>query len=76
MKHYIVFYKGMYPEKGSRKSYQDESLYIYGDLPISTKTYPNKKTTQKQIEEQYALRWVHIINIVEVTKEQSDNYYK
>ena len=71
MKHFIVFYWGMYSSKS-----HEPSQYIYGDVPVQTRIFPNKAHVQKEIKEQFGLRYVHITSIKEVSIKEFEEYYK
>nr|WP_299488620.1 hypothetical protein [uncultured Allomuricauda sp.] len=77
MRYFIVFYRGMYPEKGPSlaKDLNLESLYIYDDKLLRQETYPNKREFITYISETFGLKWVHITDIKEVSKEDAESYY-
>lgn len=77
MRYFIVFYRGMYPEKGPSlaKDLNLESLYIYDDKLLKQEAYPNKREFIAYISETFGLKWVHITDIKEVTKEDAESYY-
>lgn len=71
MRYFIVFYRCTYSSRSA-----DESLHIYDDKVIKSKTFPNKKTTKEELKEELGLHTVSITNIIEVSEKELNQYYK
>lgn len=71
MRYFLVFYRATYSSRSA-----DESVFIHDDKLITSKTFPNKRTTIAQLKEEYGLRSVAITNIIEVSEKEKEQYYK
>ncbi len=78
MRYFIIFYRGMFLEKGPSlaKDLHLESLYIYDDKLIKSEKFPNKREFIREITDIFGLRWVHITQIIEVTEQEANDYYE
>lgn len=71
MRYFIVFNQGQYSSNDA-----NESVFIWQDHPVESKTFPNKLKVIKEIKENFGLKWVHITQIKEVTEKDFKEYYK
>lgn len=71
MRYFIVFFHGQYSPNDA-----NEAAFIWDDIPIKAKVFPNKQTTVGEIKDRWGLKWVHLTGIYEVSKEEFEQYYK